>query len=713
MKKKIIALMLILCLALPACSKQVPEGTPSPTQGQEQQGNEDSAQTGSAAADVTASPAATEALTPAPTEEPDDFEGKTLNFDTEKTHQTIDGFGAAYTWYAERLLKAENSEEGFDALFNDAKLTILRFKNEYEYNIEDKADNAVTMANYYKNARETAAQYGEKVQVLMCCWSPPAKLKSDNSIDVGTGTLKKDASGNYCYDEYAAWWVESLKYYMSYGIKIDYVSIQNEVDYGPDDYEGCLFAKNETDKQASYSKAFLAVYRAMKEAFGDDAPKMLGPETMNCAPAVLKSYMKEALEEEPDSMYGYAFHLYQGGTSDSETMTVSPSSYFENFSSMTTVLGDTPKWQTEFYIGHGIQTAQLINNALTLGNLNAYIYWSGVWADSVNFTFESPDLIEVSPSGVWRTSANYWALRHFSEYIRPGYLRIDAISGDSKIKCSAYASADKTKIAVVLINPNEEEFSYRLRGNDYTITDSKVIQSVFTEECESTDNLYLDLGSLGKGETLTLPAMSVTTIDITGYFGDTAITPAPVEVITYDDDVITEVIAAPLPENDVTVIDTSFTQDSDVNGFSGFGSSKTAFSADAGSDGNGCLKVSGRVQDWNGLMLSSGYFEHYGYMLYVSYDCMMETEGQTISCTSSFQHNGADQYPDGENRRVVCTGMEAGKWYHAEGYMTMFADMDPGTFRIYWESAGNTDDFYLDNVKVQILYTQPAGNFEE
>ena len=657
----------------------------------------------------TSSDVGTESSTPVPTEEPDDFEGKTLTFNTQKTFQTMDGFGAAFTWYGERLIKAEDPQGGFDALFNDLKLNILRFKNEYEYNIEDKAENAVTIATYYKEARERAALYGEKVQVLMCCWSPPAKLKSDNSIDVGSGTLKKKADGSFCYEEYADWWAESVKYYRSFGIQIDYVSIQNEVDFAPSDYEGCLFGAKETDDKASYSKAFLAVYRAFKREFGDDAPKLIGPETMSCQPTTLKSYMKETLAEEPDSMYGYGFHLYVGGTSDSNTMTVVPSSYFDSFSNMSMLLGDMPKWQTEFYIGHGIQTAELICNALTQGDMTAYIYWSGVWADSSSFTFESPDLIEINNAREWRTSANYWALRHFSEYIRPGYKRIEAPSGYTKVRSSAFMNENGSKIAVVMVNSSDEEIQYRISGKDYTITDSAVYQSIFGDECEGPDNLYANLGSLGKGNTVIIPAKSVTTVDITGYYGDKQVSVPEIKKVKYDNEVITEFPVSAVPSEDVEIIGTSYESENDVSLLSGFGSSMLTYTAGGGKDGNGCLKVSGRAADWNGVLLSGGYFEHYGYMLYVSYDCMMEKDTGVLSCTSSFEKDGNTYYPEGENLRVVATDLKAGEWKHVEGYMTMYKDMDPGSFKIYWESAGNTDDFYLDNVSVKILYTMPAG----
>ena len=111
------------------------------------------------------------------------------------------------------------------------------------------------------------------------------------------------------------------------------------------------------------------------------------------------------------------------------------------------------------------------------------------------------------------------------------------------------------------------------------------------------------------------------------------------------------------------------------------------------------------------MTLSTGYFEHYGYMLKVSYDCMMEQDGRSLSCTSTFSVDTSTYYPDGENNRVAIFDMEGGKWYHVEGYVTMYSNMKDESFRIYWESADNTDDFYLDNIKVEILYTMPAGEY--
>lgn len=634
---------------------------------------------------------------------------KKLSIDTDTTFQTIDGFGAAYTWYAERIFMTPDPSEAFDEFFTDAGFSIMRFKNEYEYSRDDRAENAVTIAKYYKEARERAALRGERIQVLLCCWSPPAFLKSDNTIHTGSGTLKKNEDGSYCYDEYAAWWTEAVAYYRSFGIQIDYVSIQNEVDFAPADYEGCLFGPKETSSKAGYAQAFLAVYRAFKEAFGDSAPKLIAPETMSCKLFDLKQYTDPIIAEEPDSIYARGYHLYVGGDSNSSTMTVNPGSYTTNFDQLASTFTDYKLWQTEFYIGHGLQTATLISNALTRANMNAYIYWSGVWDDSTPNKFESADLMEVTGAGKWRMTANYYALRHFSEFIRPGYIRVKTLTGNVKVQASAFVSEYRDKMAVVMINNSEEPVYYCIDSDNYTITDSMIYCSVFGSGDASPENMYKQTGSINGP--IEIPAYSVITIDITGYEGESAPAVPAKEKIVYTDEVITE-FKVEKPVEDTILLEKSFEDKLDVNKFSAMGSSSGVYVEGKGVDQSGCMQVKGRAADWNGVTISTGYFENYGCLLYVSYDVMMEEAGNLVSCTSTFTTPEGTFYPDVENTRVTCQIDEAGKWYHVEGYITMFANMDAGSFRIYWESAGNTSDIYLDNVSVKALYSMPAGDYE-
>lgn len=316
------------------------------------------------------------------------------------------------------------------------------------------------------------------------------------------------------YDEYAKWWVDSIKYYESQGIKIDYVSIQNECDFAAS-YDGCLFDFEENSKHASYAEAYLATYRAFKDAFSDKAPKMIGPETMTCEPESLYTYMEPVMNAEPDSIYAIAHHLYLGGENNEEEGTCKPDSFMMKFLNYKNYFKDTKLWQTEYYLGHAIDTATLINNCMTLENTNCYIYWSGVWPDR-DGPFEAGELISMEGDKGWNKKADYYAVRHFSEFIRPGYTRINTKSGTNDLRTSAYISKDGKKMALVLINRSKDELPVQINSKGYTINKSNMYQSVFGETCKSEEGLYQNIGSLDKNNALTLPGESVTTIDIDG-----------------------------------------------------------------------------------------------------------------------------------------------------------------------------------------------------
>ena len=468
---------------------------------------------------------ATPTATATPTEIPFtvDASARQVTFDVEGTHQTIDGFGAGFTWYSEMIFSLGKRETVLDLLFKDAGFTILRFKNEYGYGTQKFDSGATFNALYYKAAQKRADERGEKVTVLYSSWSPPASLKSNNRIE-GYGTLKRGDDGNYMYDEFAQWWKDSVDAYRGYGIPVDYVSIQNECDFQAS-YDGCEFDSQETDSLASYPKAYLATYRLFRDSFGDDAPLMIGPETMTVASTTLRSYLRAIISEEPDSVAAVAHHLYLGGESSDDPNTCAPDSFLMNFKGVSSLAKDygIRKWQTEFYRGTALQTANVINNSLIYENVNAYIFWGGVWAGQVTDGMDSGNLINVGrqfrdgmcPDGFMATG-NYYAMRHFSEFIRPGYVRIDVkLSDATDVRSSAYKNDDGSVIVLVLLNNGTEPAKVQLPLENYTITNSKCYQSVFTEGYTAA-MMYNDLGALDTNRTVTLPGESATTIVLYG-----------------------------------------------------------------------------------------------------------------------------------------------------------------------------------------------------
>ncbi len=509
MKKLCKLFLLTLFLPLSACGSE-PDAVKEPETPQV-----------SAGVETTHTPTHTTAPTGETTPEaetPPDETYLQYTFQPDKKHQTIDGFGGAFTWYSDQVFSAGKNTDGLlDAFFTDAKMSVIRFKNEYAYRTEDYAGNVGPMLRIYEAAAERAANYGEEPTILLSCWSPPAGLKSNQSID-GGGSLAKHEDGTYMYEEYARWWVDSVKFYRDWDIKIDYVSIQNECDFVAG-YDGCEFAPTETDTQASYAKAFLAVYDAMQAEFGDEAPKMIAPETMSCEPLRLYDYVKEIIETKPESIYGIGYHLYVGGDSDEENNTVKYDSFLWNFMDMEKYFGEYgyARWQTEFFRGRGLQTAALINNAMTQADMNAYIYWSAVWPND-NADFETGELIGLHNKNKdgWNICADYYALRHFSEFIRPGYTRVEAsMQGGMDFKTSAYMSEDGKTLVLVVINLGDTEETLQIPTGEQHLAESLVYQSVLGLEDSSKNILYQKIGALQADHTVKLPGESITTVVLT------------------------------------------------------------------------------------------------------------------------------------------------------------------------------------------------------
>jgi glucuronoarabinoxylan endo-1,4-beta-xylanase len=95
-------------------------------------------------------------------------------------------------------------------------------------------------------------------------------------------------------------------------------------------------------------------------------------------------------------------------------------------------------------------TAWLMNNALTLENASAYIYWELVWnpmPPTGLVTIANP-----SPSSAYTINDTYYALKHFARWTDPGWVRVDATSSVSAVRASAFLSPDGGSLTVVLLN---------------------------------------------------------------------------------------------------------------------------------------------------------------------------------------------------------------------------------------------------------------------
>lgn len=423
-------------------------------------------------------------------------------------NQTITGVGGAITWYNNWLSNAQNRDEVYDILFKDAGLDVIRLKNFYGYKDIDFADTAAADRENIEKAQKAA---GKEIPVLMSSWSPSAAYKS-NGVEAGGGTIKKNDDGSYMYKETGEYFAEAVKAYRDAGVKIDYLSIQNEPDFRAD-YDGCELAAAESDEYAQYSKVFDATYEALQKL--DNPPLMLGPDSMTASYTAINGMVRPSMEHNDGRVAVIGHHLYAGGSEEN------PDMFIKSMNNLRDNFPDIPKWQTEFYRGDLVQTAWLISNTFVEEDAEAYIYWDTVWgAPGGLVAIEDPWHKET-----WQTKKGYivsdrlYGLAHFSKFTDGGYVRVDSSVDyqNNDIKAAAFNSPDKDKLVIVLTNTQDKNSAVKLNLNGYKANSSEIYLS---SGQEGSGDKMAKKGALGDDMTADLPAYSVMTVVIDGERGE-------------------------------------------------------------------------------------------------------------------------------------------------------------------------------------------------
>jgi len=378
-------------------------------------------------------------------------------------HQTLAGFGAA-TAYQPNLLSARN-DDIFQVLFVDSGLDILRLGNWYQ----NQGQNTTPSSPFTDQVavqivqKATAARGGTPPKILMSSWTPPAYLKSNGVTVTGYGNttlpagtlIQKD--GAYAYADFGDWWARALQAYAAQGIVPDYVSIQNEPDFFTNYWETCVFGATEGATvegipAAGYGRALDAVHGAIQAAGLASPPVLLGPETTGFTDHVVQRYMNGL---DPAQIGGVAHHLY-GVPGDNPN----PDSYngaMGDVGRTATAVG-LPTFMTEYSPNAPtmFDTALLINNAMTVENASAYIYWELIW----NNADPQTGLVSVprGPSAAPYTINDiYYALKHFARWTDPDWVRVDAKSSAGSVRASAYLSPDGASVTLVVLNSDDKD----------------------------------------------------------------------------------------------------------------------------------------------------------------------------------------------------------------------------------------------------------------
>jgi glucuronoarabinoxylan endo-1,4-beta-xylanase len=462
-------------------------------------------------------------------------------------NQTISGFGAAEAFDLTYLDTHPYASEMYKALFDPTAglgLTYLRVQNLYRGTAADPdTPQIVAAAN---------AAHGTPLSVLMSSWSPPANLKSNGSVNGctvvtngactgGIGTLVQ-VSGAYDYADFATYWSNSLTAYAAAGVVPSYISIQNEPDFTPT-YAGMRLNPTEATyngtNYAGYGLAFDAVYKKIQGLA--TVPKMVGPETAS----VGQTFIDIAAQIPTSEIAVYAHHLYNvssgsatvTGTTTTITPGGSPDSGIPALSKLASTYPTALKFTTEYYDTPGFYNAWTIHNALAIGNDNGYIFWQAVWpsvlttakdqaADQAGLLYADNPGSQATWvfSHGWTYNDAYYALKQYSYFVKPGYIRYTATVDNPDERASVYQSPDGKTTVIVLLNTSTsvtDGVSLDLSSVPYTT--SAVYRSNFSVAI-GTGERFTSIGSYqpptsnGNGNNsggIALPPQGVVTIVLT------------------------------------------------------------------------------------------------------------------------------------------------------------------------------------------------------
>jgi O-glycosyl hydrolase len=426
------------------------------------------------------------------------------------TFQTIAGFGASEAFgEADAVMNAPaaTQQQALDLLYSPtggAGLTILRneISADAGITIEPTAPSSPTATPTYSAlgtdqgqewfAQQIKADFGV-TNVFADAWSPPGFMKTNDSA-INGGTLcgvpsATCASGDW-RQAYANYLVQYAKDYAADGIPLTYVGPENEANIGPA-YDSMLLTPAQTAN-------FLDV---------------LGP---TLASSGLSTQMECCATEGWDTAQQYAAAIEADPVANADTPLFTSHGYTEAPASA--LAGWTkPAWETEWSTfetwdpawddntdASGLTWAQHIYTGLTAANLNAFLYWWGSTTPSENGDNEG--LIQINGSTV-SSSGRLWAFANYSDFVRPGAVRIAATSSNSAVDLTAFKNTNGS-VAIVALNTAQtaDPITYSLSG-----VGSGTTVTPYLTNASSDTAAQATIPVSGGAFTATIPARSLVT----------------------------------------------------------------------------------------------------------------------------------------------------------------------------------------------------------
>lgn len=384
----------------------------------------------------------------------------TVNLSEKK--QVIRGFGGMnhVAWIGD-LTEAQR-ETAFGRGKNQLGLSIVRI-----YVDSDKD-------NWYKELPTAKKAIEEGAIVFASPWNPPISMTE--TFDREGKQAKRLRYDKYA--DYAQYLNDFVSYMKDNSVNLYAISMQNEPDWG---FDWTWWTPEEA-------------LRFMKEDAGLIKCKVISPESYS-----YEKNMYDPILNDPQALANMDIlgtHTYGTKVSDFAYPLFKQKGAGKEL------------WMTEVYVPNSdansadrwpeaLQVADHINDAMVEGDFQAYVWW--YIRRSYGFIKEDGNI-----------SKRGYMMAHFSKFVRPGYIRVDATKNpQADVAVSTYKG--KNKLVIVAINNGTSNLTEKFDVKKSEI--SKISSWVTSSELNMVKSKTKIKASSGKF-TAELPAQSVTTFVI-------------------------------------------------------------------------------------------------------------------------------------------------------------------------------------------------------
>lgn len=301
--------------------------------------------------------------------------------------------------------------------------------------------------------KQAITSAGGKLTLFVSPWSPPAWMKSNNSMLQG-GKLLPEYMQNW-----ANYFVKFIKTYEAKGIPVWGLSVQNEP-MAKQKWESCIFT---ADEERDFIKKYLGP-TLQKSGLG--SKKMIAWDhnrdlMFQRASVILND------AEAAKYVWGIGFHWYEtwtGGPMQFENLKLVSQAYpnkaliFTEGCKEKFNMDSIHNWNLGEKYGYSMIN-DFNNGTVAWTDWNILLDEKGGPNHVGNFCF-APIHADTKTGKLIYTNAYYY-IGHFSKFIRPGAKRIASSSSRAQLQTTAFKNTDGS-IVVVVMNTTDQKMPYRL-----------------------------------------------------------------------------------------------------------------------------------------------------------------------------------------------------------------------------------------------------------